>query len=74
MEMSLEDHKLKEDYPVEDNALQVTIPLARCLKALKEKYNAIAKLHRDRFEQVKSKLSCMVGASLLTSHRTRTCS
>ena len=64
MEVSLEDPKLNEEYPIGDDALQVTIPLTRCLKALKEKYNAIAKLHRDRFDQVKSTLSRTIDASL----------
>ena len=55
MEVSLEDEKRNNDYPLEDDELKVTIPLARCIKHLKEKYNTIAKIHRERFEQVKSK-------------------
>ena len=54
MEASLEDHKPNPDYPLEDEDLKVTIPLLRCIKGLKEKHNAIAKIHRERFEQVKS--------------------
>ncbi|MCJ1431248.1 hypothetical protein MMC27_000599 [Xylographa pallens] len=53
MEASLEDHKLNDDYPLEDDALKVTMPLSRCIQNLKEKHNTIAKIHRERFEQVK---------------------
>lgn len=56
MEASLEDHKPNDDYPVEDEELKVTMPLSRCIKGLKEKHNAIAKVHRERFEQVQSEL------------------
>lgn len=52
MEASLEDNKLDNDYPLDE--LKVTIPLSRCIKGLKEKYNTIAKIHRERFEQVQS--------------------
>ena len=58
--MSLEDNKSNNDYPLEDDALKVTIPLARCLKGLKEKYNTIAKIHRERSEQVKSKFAIII--------------
>ena len=57
MEASLEDHKLNDDYPLEDDALKVTMPLSRCIQTLKEKHNTIAKIHRERFEQVKSEYS-----------------
>ncbi|KAL9122513.1 MAG: hypothetical protein Q9187_000931 [Circinaria calcarea] len=53
MEASLEDYKPHDDYALEDERLKVTVPLSRCLKGLKEKHNAIAKIHRERFEQVK---------------------
>ena len=55
MEGSLEDDKLNKDYPLEDDTLKVTLPLSRCIKNLKEKHNTIAKIHRERFEQVKSR-------------------
>jgi Ase1/PRC1/MAP65 family protein len=54
MEMSLEDEK-NSQYGQPDEDLQITFPLNRCLVFLKEKYTAIGKLHRERFEQVKSK-------------------
>ncbi|MCJ1314400.1 hypothetical protein MMC25_008082 [Agyrium rufum] len=53
MESSLEDPKPNNDYQAEDPGLQVTVPLTQCLKGLREKYNTIARIHRDRFEQVK---------------------
>jgi len=57
MEASLENQKPNNDYPVEDDALKVTVPLSRCIKSLKAKYNTIAEIHRERFEQVKSRVA-----------------
>ena len=54
MEASLDDTKQRNDYELEDENLKVTFPLLRCLKSLKEKHNTVSKLHRERFEQVKS--------------------
>ena len=54
MEASLEDDKATNPYQLEDDELKVTIPLMRCLQGLKEKQNNVAKIHRERFEQVKS--------------------
>ncbi|KAL8656880.1 MAG: hypothetical protein Q9226_002474 [Calogaya cf. arnoldii] len=55
MEASLEDHKPSGTYPLDDTKLKVTVPLTRCVAGLKEKYNTVARLHSERFEQVKSK-------------------
>ena len=55
MEASLEDRTSNSSYLLDDDELKVTAPLTKCLKALKEKYNAIAKIHQERFEQVKSR-------------------
>ncbi|EXJ74959.1 uncharacterized protein A1O5_01655 [Cladophialophora psammophila CBS 110553] len=52
MEQSLEDEK-DRGYDLDTNALRVTYPLIDCLRDLKEKYNVISRLHRERFEQVK---------------------
>lgn len=57
MEASLEDNKPKDDIPIEDEELRLYTPLNRCVKDLKEKYGVVAKEHRERFEQVKSKLA-----------------
>ena len=54
MEASLEDDKLTTSYQLDHEDLKVTLPLTRCLQTLKEKHTTIAKLHRERFEQVKS--------------------
>lgn len=54
MEISLDDAKHHEAYDVDDSDMKITYPLTRCIQTLKEKYNAISKLHRERFEQVKS--------------------
>ena len=60
MEASLEDHKHNDTYKLEEE-LKVTVPLTRCLQGLKEKHHTIAKIHRERFEQVKSKLYARQG-------------
>lgn len=72
MEASLEDDKLVNSYKLEDKELKVTVPLQSCLQGLKEKHNVIAKLHRERFEQVKSTLLGSPVANLrLMSYRAR---
>jgi protein regulator of cytokinesis 1 len=53
MEVALDDEKANGQYEL-DNDVQVTFPLNRCIVALKEKYSAISRLHRERYEQVKS--------------------
>ena len=55
LEASLEDDKPGHDFQLQNENLKVYMPLNRCLTGLKEKHNAIAKVHRERFEQVKSK-------------------
>ena len=54
MEASLDDSKSQGDYDLENGDLKITYPLNRCVKGLKEKYNAIARIHRERLEQVQS--------------------
>ena len=54
MEASLEDQPANTTYKLEDDDLKITLPLLRCLETLKAKHNAVAKVHRERFEQVKS--------------------
>lgn len=52
MEASLDDDK-DRGYDVETNGLRVNFPLIDCLRDLKEKYNIVSRLHRERFDQVK---------------------
>ncbi|EXJ55548.1 hypothetical protein A1O7_08476 [Cladophialophora yegresii CBS 114405] len=52
MEQSLDDEK-DRGYDLETNGLRITYPLLDCLRDLKEKYNVVSRLHRERFEQVK---------------------
>jgi len=52
MEASLDDEK-DRGYEVDTNGLRVTFPLIDCLRDLKEKYNIVSRLHRERFDQVK---------------------
>lgn len=54
MEASLVDEKANGKYRLDDDELQVTYPLNRCLALLKERHSAMSKLHRERYEQVKS--------------------
>ena len=54
METSLDDTKAHNDYELENEALKVSFPLLKCLQKLKEKHGAIAKIRRERYEQVKS--------------------
>ena len=54
MEYSLDGSK--RDSQSEEDNLNVTYPLTHCLKVLKDKHSKMNKLHRERFEQVKSKL------------------
>src|SRR3954463_7000252 len=53
MEASLEDDKHNTRYDLDTTSLRVTYPLTDCLRDLKEKYNTVGRLHRERFEQVK---------------------
>ncbi|KAF2809238.1 uncharacterized protein BDZ99DRAFT_389705 [Mytilinidion resinicola] len=53
MEASLDDRKSNSAYDLDDSDSKITYPLTRCLQTLKEKYNTVSKLHRERFEQVK---------------------
>jgi protein regulator of cytokinesis 1 len=54
MEASLDDEKAHREHEPEDEDLKITYPLLRCLQILKEKHQQISKLHKERFEQVKS--------------------
>lgn len=53
METSLDDSRSRRDYDADED-LQVTYPLTRCLQVLKDKHLQISKIHRERFEQVRS--------------------
>lgn len=55
MEESLGDEKANGQYCLDQDDLQISFPLNRCLMSLREKHNAVGKMHRERFEQVKSK-------------------
>ena len=52
MEASLDDGKPRRSN--EDGDLKITYPLTRCLKVLKEKHMQVSRLHRERYEHVKS--------------------
>lgn len=54
MEVSLDDTRSQNDYDPADSNLKLTYPLLECIENLKQKHRTISKLHRERYEQVKS--------------------
>ena len=70
MQASLEDRATNVQYQHDDNELMITVPLLRCLQTLKEKHNTVAKVHRERFEQVKSEPYSAVSKLALNVYRT----
>lgn len=68
MEASLDDAKPRRERLSDEDQLKVTFPLTRCLQVLKEKHIQVSRLHRERFEQVKSMYSpfCVEASHLLT--------
>lgn len=56
LEASLIDEKANGQYNLNDADLRIKYPLNQCLNFLREKYGALSKLHKERFEQVRSKL------------------
>jgi hypothetical protein len=53
MDASLDDVKTA-NYEHGDEELRVSFPLVKCLQSLKGKLAVISKIHKERFEQVKS--------------------
>lgn len=51
MEASLDDNRARRD---RSDDIKITYPLTRCLQGLKEKHKQVSRLHKERFEQVKS--------------------
>lgn len=73
MDVSINGPK-DHQYEAEDD-LRVTIPLIPCLLTLKEKHLQISRIHKERFEQVKSELlpkALYMGMHALTVYRART--
>lgn len=64
MEASLDGGRSQHGYSPEDDDLRVTYPLTRCLTVLREKHMQISKLHRERFEQVKSKSNHFIAGDI----------
>ncbi|KAJ5611766.1 hypothetical protein N7528_008871 [Penicillium herquei] len=53
IEVSLGDERANGQYELNRDDLCITYPLNRCIAFLREKSDAMTKLHRERFEQVK---------------------
>ena len=60
MEGSLVDERANGQYYLDQDELRVSYPLNRCLMSLREKHGAMSKMHRERFEQVKSELEPLI--------------
>lgn len=54
MEASLDGSKQFRRGSAEHEEFPITYPLIRCLQGLQEKHGKISRLHKERFEQVKS--------------------
>ncbi|KAF5136545.1 Anaphase spindle elongation protein 1 [Metarhizium anisopliae] len=54
METSLDDSKPRRGEYQEDEEFKITYPLNRCVQGLREKHIQISRLHKERFEQVKT--------------------
>ncbi|KAL0263528.1 Microtubule bundling protein [Diplodia seriata] len=52
LEASLEGRTARDSYNPEDEDLQITYPLSRCIQTLREKQKAVGRQHRERFEQL----------------------
>lgn len=50
MERAIDDTKQDDEYEAEQ---EITYPLLACIQSLKERHHTVAKLHRERFEQVR---------------------
>lgn len=70
MEASLEDRQQQDPYRSANSDLKVSAPLSNCVERLKEKQNKIAQVHRERFEQIKSK--CIVVPCKRWAYKCRT--
>ncbi|KAK4241885.1 anaphase spindle elongation protein 1 [Achaetomium macrosporum] len=65
MEASLDDNKLRRSYqPDGDDDLKITYPLTKCLQVLKEKHKHIARLYRERYEEVRKLVQALESYSL----------
>lgn len=57
MESSLSDERANGQYELNRDDLRVTYPLNKCIAFLREKNDSMSKLHRERYQQVKSECS-----------------
>lgn len=62
MEASLDDPRSRRNYSNENDGLEISYPLTRCIQALQEKHAQVHRVHRERFEQVKSTALTFVSA------------
>ncbi|KAI4601840.1 hypothetical protein KJ359_010705 [Pestalotiopsis sp. 9143b] len=53
MEKSLDSARSPRSSRLNDSDLKITYPLTRCLTVLKDKHGQVARLYRERFEQIR---------------------
>ncbi|CAN8096540.1 unnamed protein product [Discula destructiva] len=53
MEASLEEPRSRRNVSNDNDGLEISYPLTRCLQGLKEKHSQVRRMHQERFEQVK---------------------
>ena len=54
MEAALVDDKPQRDSDYQDSDLSITLPLRDCIGSVKDKHNTVSRIHRERYEQIKS--------------------
>ncbi|CAD0090361.1 unnamed protein product [Aureobasidium vineae] len=54
MEAALVDDKPHRDSDCQDEDLSITLPLRDCITSLKDKHNTVSRIHRERYEQIKT--------------------
>lgn len=73
VEASLGDERANGQYELNRDDLCITYPLNRCIAFLREKCEAMSKLHRERFEQVKSEFKSFIPNRVPSLTVGRTC-
>lgn len=70
MEASMEDPRHRGSSQGQNDGLDISYPLNRCLQSLKEKHAQVSRAHKERFAQVKSTCRCHFRRSVHPYSRT----
>lgn len=68
MEASMEDPRHRGSSQGQNDGLDISYPLNRCLQSLKEKHAQVSRAHKERFAQVKSTCRCHFRRSVHHPH------